>query len=125
MGTARTSKATERKETTMPAQFHLPLTVEDRQIAVELQDMLIDLIDLALNGKQAHWNVVGRTSRPSTSNSTSPSTRGVRWQTPSLQRAVMLGAAPNGHVGHRRRGHGVPSSSGGAPPGRLGDRLNG
>ena len=27
--------------------------------AVELQAVLVDLIDLGLQGKQAHWNVVG------------------------------------------------------------------
>ena len=29
------------------------------QVATELQAMLADLIDLSLQGKQAHWNVVG------------------------------------------------------------------
>jgi starvation-inducible DNA-binding protein len=27
--------------------------------AAELQTVLVDLIDLGLQGKQAHWNVVG------------------------------------------------------------------
>ncbi len=30
-----------------------------QQIAAELQPILVNLIDLALQGKQAHWNVVG------------------------------------------------------------------
>ncbi len=30
-----------------------------RQVAAELQPVLADLIDLSLQGKQAHWNVVG------------------------------------------------------------------
>ena len=42
------------------AQFHIPLTFEDRQTAVELQAMLADLVDLTLIGKQAHWNVISR-----------------------------------------------------------------
>lgn len=30
-----------------------------QQTATELQTVLVDLIDLSLQGKQAHWNVVG------------------------------------------------------------------
>ena len=29
------------------------------KVATELQVLLADLIDLSLQGKQAHWNVVG------------------------------------------------------------------
>lgn len=37
-----------------------PLSPEDQKITGEaLQTSLVDLIDLALLGKQAHWNVVG------------------------------------------------------------------
>jgi starvation-inducible DNA-binding protein len=32
---------------------------ERREIGLRLQDELIDLVDLALIGKQLHWNVVG------------------------------------------------------------------
>jgi starvation-inducible DNA-binding protein len=32
--------------------------------AVELQSSLVELLDLALQGKQAHWNVVGPLFRP-------------------------------------------------------------
>jgi len=41
------------------AQSPLALTADGSHAAVELQAMLIDLVDLALIGKQAHWNVVG------------------------------------------------------------------
>ena len=37
-----------------------PLTVDDRKPTLEaLQSTLIELVDLSLAGKQAHWNVVG------------------------------------------------------------------
>jgi starvation-inducible DNA-binding protein len=41
-------------------EFHVPLGSDERAVAGELQRMLVDLIDLALIGKQAHWNVEGR-----------------------------------------------------------------
>src|SRR5690606_20822568 len=34
-----------------------------RQLAVHLQQLHVDLIDLHLQGKQAHWNVVGKNFR--------------------------------------------------------------
>lgn len=40
-------------------EFHLPLAAEDRGVAAELQAALVDRIDLALIGKQAHWNIAG------------------------------------------------------------------
>ena len=40
-------------------EFHLPFAAKDRGVAAELQAALVDLIDLALNGKQAHWNIAG------------------------------------------------------------------
>jgi starvation-inducible DNA-binding protein len=39
--------------------FHVPIDAEDREVIGELQSMLVELIDLALIGKQAHWNVEG------------------------------------------------------------------
>lgn len=39
--------------------FHLPIDAHDREVVAELQSMLVELIDLALMGKQAHWNVEG------------------------------------------------------------------
>jgi DNA-binding ferritin-like protein len=49
------------EEIAMPAplivNFHMPIDAEDREVIAELQSMLVELIDLALIGKQAHWNV--------------------------------------------------------------------
>jgi starvation-inducible DNA-binding protein len=79
-------------------EFHLPLAAEDREVAVELQAALVDLIDLALIGKQAHWNVVG------------PHFRSLHAELDELvdawramgdevaERAVALGAAPDGQA---------------------------
>ncbi|PRX44757.1 starvation-inducible DNA-binding protein [Prauserella shujinwangii] len=41
-----------------------PLTESDKEVTANaLQSTLVDLIDLSLIGKQAHWNVVGRQFR--------------------------------------------------------------
>ena len=34
-------------------------TEVERQVAAELQGLLVDLLAIALNGKQAHWHVTG------------------------------------------------------------------
>jgi starvation-inducible DNA-binding protein len=39
-------------------------TGTDDRVMAELQQSLVELIDLALTGKQAHWNVVGPMFRP-------------------------------------------------------------
>lgn len=44
----------------MTVEFHIPLDAHRQQVAVELQGMLVDLVDLTLIGKHAHWNVEGR-----------------------------------------------------------------
>jgi starvation-inducible DNA-binding protein len=82
----------------MTAQFHIPITATDREVAGELQGMLVDLLDLALIGKHAHWNVEG------------PHFRSVHRELDELvdawrrlgddvaERAVALGAAPDGQA---------------------------
>ena len=37
--------------------------VAPKELGVSLQAVLVDLIELAIQGKQAHWNVVGRNFR--------------------------------------------------------------
>ncbi|MGH3266249.1 MAG: hypothetical protein ACRDNS_30130, partial [Trebonia sp.] len=44
----------------MAVAFHIPLDAHRHKVAIELQGMLVDLVDLALIGKHAHWNVEGR-----------------------------------------------------------------
>jgi starvation-inducible DNA-binding protein len=49
---------------TLSQDHHPTLRHNEREaIGAELQDVLIELTDLALLGKQAHWNVVGRNFR--------------------------------------------------------------
>ena len=40
-----------------------PAFQADQQLADHLQQLLVDLTDLHLQGKQAHWNVVGKNFR--------------------------------------------------------------
>ncbi|MFW6090419.1 MAG: Dps family protein [Actinomycetota bacterium] len=37
-----------------------PIKVDGNAVAAQLQPLLLDLVALALNGKQAHWHVHGR-----------------------------------------------------------------
>lgn len=41
-----------------------PANVVGQDVAYQLQPLLVDLIALALNGKQAHWHVHGRQFHP-------------------------------------------------------------
>jgi starvation-inducible DNA-binding protein len=78
--------------------FHLPIDAQDREVVAALQSMLVELIDLALIGKQAHWNVEG------------PQFRSLHleldefvdaWRTLGdevAERAVTLGAVPDGQA---------------------------
>lgn len=43
----------------MAVKFHIPLAADHQAVAVELQAMLVDVLDLTLIGKHAHWNVEG------------------------------------------------------------------
>lgn len=41
-----------------------PIAPDGSEVATQLQPVLIDLVALALNGKQAHWHVRGRNFTP-------------------------------------------------------------
>ena len=43
----------------MPAQTHLDHPSPNRSLETDLQATLVELVDLSLLGKQAHWNVAG------------------------------------------------------------------
>jgi starvation-inducible DNA-binding protein len=82
----------------MTVNFHIPLDAERQAVAVELQDMLVDLIDLTLIGKHLHWNVEGRLFR---SVHTELDDLVDAWRMLSddvAERAVTIGASPDGQV---------------------------
>jgi len=54
---------TTRTENTPAQHIANPAFTASRQLAVHLQQLHVDLIDLHLQGKQAHWNVVGKNFR--------------------------------------------------------------
>ena len=76
-----------------------PLTDEVRNtVGQALQGSLIDLIDLSLIAKQAHWNVTGRTFK-SVHEQLDELTTAVRTAADSVaERAVMIGVNPDGRV---------------------------
>jgi starvation-inducible DNA-binding protein len=79
-------------------EFHVPLGSDERAVAGELQRMLVDLIDLALIGKQAHWNVEGAQFR-SVHHELDELVDA--WRTLGdevAERAVTIGAAPDGQA---------------------------
>jgi starvation-inducible DNA-binding protein len=99
-------------------EFHVPFGSDERAVAGELQRMLIDLIDLALIGKQAHWNVEGRHFR---SVHRELDDLVDAWRTLGdevAERAVTIGAAPDGQA------ETIAGSTESAPlpPGVLGDQ---
>ncbi|WP_106398166.1 Dps family protein [Actinocorallia populi] len=76
-----------------------PLTDEVRTVVGQaLQGSLVDLIDLSLTAKQAHWNVTGRTFK-SVHEQLDELTTTVRAASDSVaERAVMIGVNPDGRV---------------------------
>jgi starvation-inducible DNA-binding protein len=79
-------------------EFHVPLGSDERAVAGELQRMFVDLIDLALIGKHAHWNVEGRQFR---SLDLELDELVDDWRTLGdevAERGVTIGAAPDGQA---------------------------
>jgi starvation-inducible DNA-binding protein len=82
----------------MTTNFHIPLAVERRAVAGELQSTLVDLLDLTLIGKHAHWNVEGRMCR---SVHRELDELVAAWRDLSddvAERAVTIGTSPDGQV---------------------------
>lgn len=82
----------------MTPSFHIPLTVERQAAAVELQATLVDLLDLTLIAKHAHWNVDGRLFR-SVHHELDELVDA--WRTLAdevAERAVTIGASPDGQA---------------------------
>jgi starvation-inducible DNA-binding protein len=76
----------------------IPRGSEDRRVAGELQRMLVDLIDLALIGKQAHWNVEGRQFRSIHLALDELVDASRAFGDEVAERAVTIGAAPDGRA---------------------------
>src|SRR3954451_12410624 len=79
-------------------EFHVPIDSDERAVPGQLQRMLVDLIDLALIGKQAHWKVEGRQFR---SVHCELDELVDAWRTLGdevAERAATIGAAPDGQA---------------------------
>jgi starvation-inducible DNA-binding protein len=82
----------------MTANFHIPLAAEQQAVAVELQGLLVDLLDLTLIGKHLHWNVEGRLFR-SVHHELDELVDAWRALSDDVaERAVTIGASPDGQV---------------------------
>lgn len=70
-----------------------------RIVGEELQAQLVELIDLSLQGKQAHWNVVGRFFRPLHQQLDEIVETARAWSDRIAERMAAIGAPPNGQAG--------------------------
>jgi starvation-inducible DNA-binding protein len=71
---------------------------EQNVVAAHLQDTLVDLVDLSLVAKQAHWNVTGRQFTP-VHEFLDEVTDSVRdFSDEVAERCITLGVAPDGRV---------------------------
>jgi starvation-inducible DNA-binding protein len=82
----------------MTPNFHIPLTAERRAVAVELQGMLVDLLDLTLIGKHAHWNVEGRLFHSVHAELDDLADAWRELADDVAERAVTIGASPDGQA---------------------------
>jgi starvation-inducible DNA-binding protein len=83
---------------TMTQEGHLPAldAHRRREIGRELQATLVELIDLALLGKQLHWNIVGRPFKPLHEHLDELVDSWRELSDTTAERAVALGIAPDG-----------------------------
>lgn len=82
------------------ARIRSTLPDEARTTAAEaLQGALVDLIDLALQAKQAHWNLVGRRFRSIHLQLDEVVEAARRWMDIVAERSVAIGEPPDGRAG--------------------------
>jgi starvation-inducible DNA-binding protein len=74
-----------------------------------LQDSLLDLIDLALIAKQAHWNVVGPSFRSAHLQLDELVATARQYVDDVAERASALGVSPTGTAGTVAEGSGLPA----------------
>lgn len=76
-----------------------PLPAEAQQtVGAVLQDALADLVDLSLIGKQAHWNVLGRTFRDAHLHLDELVDIARQFADEVAERAATLGVSPDGRA---------------------------
>jgi starvation-inducible DNA-binding protein len=76
-----------------------PLPADARKVAgAALQDALVDLIDLTLQAKQAHWNVVGRNFLSLHGQLDELADLARRHGDAVAERAVAIGVSPDGRA---------------------------
>lgn len=87
--------------------------------AVALQDTLIELVDLSLQAKQAHWNVVGPNFRPLHEflDELTDAYRG--WYDDVAERLTAIGVSPDGRTATIAARSTIPT----LPEGQLADGL--
>jgi starvation-inducible DNA-binding protein len=86
-----------------------PLTDGDRDaVGTVLQATLVDLVDLSLIGKQAHWNVIGKNFRSVHLQLDELVTTARNAADQVAERAAALGVTPNGTAKTIAASSGVP-----------------
>ena len=91
-----------------------PLSDADKaSVGAVLQSTLVDLIDLSLVAKQAHWNVVGKNFRSVHLQLDELVTTARTYADEVAERAAALGISPNGKAKTVAEGSGVPEVPGG------------
>jgi len=80
-----------------PIRTHLPNPTRDA-VATELQATLFELVDLALKGKQLHWNVVGPRFRAVHELLDENIAEHRGWSDTVAERCAALGVAPSGEA---------------------------
>ncbi|HXV93188.1 MAG TPA: DNA starvation/stationary phase protection protein [Pseudonocardia sp.] len=96
----------------MPFTEPIPSTLDDRGRDVTgaaLQATLVDLLDLSLVAKQAHWNLVGRQFRDIHLHLDELVTTTRTFSDQVAERAAAIGVSPDGRAGTVAAGTGVPS----------------
>jgi len=91
----------------------------DPKVADDLQATLVDLIDLALQAKQAHWNVAGANFRSVHLQLDEMMTEYRAWSDVVAERIVAIGVAADGRVATVAAGSVLPVF----PDDTVGDRA--
>ena len=97
--------------------------------ATELQSTLVELIDLSLIAKQAHWNVSGPLFRPLHLHFDEIADEARGWADDVAERLEAIGVAADGRVASVAAGSGLPAMpegklEGAAAAGLVSDRLD-